>query len=440
MQFFYLIVFSIKKLITKCFFQNLTKRLLLAHRLSQAGLPALRLPAMPQDTPPGLEDDAQPQLQFSKPPLPEGPAPNATKARNDNEPQLAFWQQLQGQRDPLRPASTRKPKASPARAAAVLSTSSSLGPARGSAAAVAAAKGVTPEAAAAASEARIAELEARVQELRTTLWRANSRLGSLQEKYIEESGFLAEDELEPAERESLQTIYDENKTSAGGFPIEMVMPALARALDWRLDCAPGKLCRQFVINRLQWSGLPLSFRELVRLYQFVRADPAEAVELPHLREEVVVLREKLRHSGEEVARLRSLVASESKARVEELATLLPQLQELAALRESYAAKAQEVAQMRGELDDARSARQRAEHGSSALEKMLLAAQAKAVKVEAELALTLRKLSSERTERSVEAMRKKHAAELEACRAGFAVEFERQQKEIEGLVQAMAQLS
>jgi hypothetical protein len=38
------------------------------------------------------------------------------------------------------------------------------------------------------------------------------------------------------------------------------------------------------------------------------------------------------------------------------------------------------------------------------------------------------------------MRKKHAAELEACRAGFAVEFERQQKEIEGLVQAMAQLS
>ena len=71
--------------------------------------------------------------------------------------------------------------------------------------------------------------------------------------------------------------------------------------------------------------------------------------------------------------------------------------------------------------------------------MLLAAQAKAVKVESELALALRKLLSERSERSVEVMRKRHEAELAACRAGFASEFGRQQKEIAALMQQMQKL-
>ena len=412
------------------------------------------------DSPPGLTATESPPSQKAgtmKPPLPPTPAPVGgalgAAASGAGAPQLAFWQQLQRQRDPMRPPKAGKAMARGAAAAAVTTSTTTTSPSRGEAAATAAAMAPTAASAASAAasggaaapvsaskeKARIAELEARVQELRTTLWRANSRLGSLQGKYIEESGFAAEDDLSAAEKDALQTIFDENKTSAGGFPIEMVMPALGRALDWRLDCAPGQLCRQFVINRLQWSGLPLSFRELVRLFHFVRADPAEAVELPHLREEVTALREKLRHAGGEVARLRSLVASESKARVDELATLLPQLQELAALREANKNHTRVLEELHDELDDARSERLRAEHATRAIEQMLLAAQAKAVKVESELALALRKLLSERSERSVEVMRKRHEAELAACRAGFASEFGRQQKEIAALMQQMQKL-
>ena len=407
------------------------------------------------DSPPGLTETASPPSRKAggkKPPLPPTPAPVGgalgAAASGAGAPQLAFWQQLQRQRDPMRPPKTGKAiargvaaTASPSRGAAAAAAAAMAPPATTASAPASGSVAAPVVALVAASKdkARIAELEARVQELRTTLWRANSRLGSLQGKYIEESGFAAEDDLSAAEKDALQAIFDENKTSAGGFPIEMVMPAVGRALDWRLDSAPGQLCRQFVINRLQWSGLPLSFRELIRLFHFVRANPAEAVELPHLREEVVVLREKLRHAGEEVARLRSLVASESKARVDELATLLPQLQELAALREANKSHTRVLGELHEELDDARSERLRAEHATRVIEQMLLAAQAKAVKVEAELALALRKLLSERSERSVEVMRKRHEAELAACRAGFASEFGRQQKEIAALMEQMQKL-